>query len=54
MLEMVYCFATSKLTENEKNLKESLIESDREKEELEMKVSVLEREKAEQNQTVRY
>lgn len=40
--------------ENENKLKLSLIECDREKEELEMKGTVLEREKAEQSQTIRY
>ncbi len=40
--------------ENESKLKESLIECDREKEELEMKCTVLEREKVEQSQTTRY
>lgn len=43
-----------KLLESDNKLKESLIECDREKEELEMKCTVLEREQAEQNQTVRY
>jgi len=42
------------MIENENKLKESLIECDREKEELEIKFSVLEREKAELLQTVRY
>lgn len=40
--------------ESESKLKESLIECDREKENLEMKCSVLQREKAEQSQTIRY
>lgn len=40
--------------ESESKLKESLIECDREKEELELKCTVLEREKVEQSQTVRY
>lgn len=40
--------------ESESKLKESLIECDRQKEELEMKFSVLESEKAEQSQTIRY
>lgn len=43
-----------KVTENESKLKSDLIECDREKEELEIKVTVLEREKAEQSQTIRY
>lgn len=40
--------------ENEEKLKESLIECDREKEDLERRCTVLEREKAEQSQTVGY
>lgn len=40
--------------ENEDKLKESLIECDREKEDLERRCNVLEREKAEQSQTVGY
>lgn len=43
-----------KVMESESKLKLSLIECDREKEELEMKGTVLEREKAEQSQTIRY
>lgn len=43
-----------KVMENESKLKSSLIECDREKEELEVKVTVLERDKAEQSQTIRY
>lgn len=39
--------------ESESKLKESLIECDREKEELEMKCTVLERGKVEQSQTIR-
>ncbi|XP_069568595.1 coiled-coil domain-containing protein 18 isoform X1 [Brachyistius frenatus] len=41
-----------KVMENETKLKESLIECDREKEELEMKFTVLGREKTEQSQTI--
>lgn len=40
--------------ESESQLKENLIACDREKEALEMKYSVSEREKTEQSQTVRY
>lgn len=40
--------------ESESQLKESLIACDRQKEALEMKYTVLEREKTEQSQTVRY
>lgn len=40
--------------ESENQLKESLIVCDREKEALEMKCSVLESEKTEQSQTVKY
>ena len=40
--------------ESESKLKESLIECDREKEEVEMKCAVLQREKAEQGRTTRY
>lgn len=40
--------------ESESKLRESLMECDRQKEELEMKLSVLESEKAEQSRTVRY
>lgn len=43
-----------KVIESESKLKESLIECDREKEELEMKCTLLEREKAQQSQTIRY
>lgn len=39
--------------ESESKLKESLIECDREKEELEMKCTLLERENVEQIQTIR-
>lgn len=40
--------------ESENKLKGSLIECDREKEELEMKCTELERQKAEHRQTIRY
>lgn len=40
--------------ENESKLKESLIVCDREKEELEMKCTLMEREKVEQSQITRY
>lgn len=43
-----------KVMENENKLKSGFIECDREKEELGMKVTLLEREKAEQSQTIRY
>lgn len=46
-----YCL---KVMENEDKLKESLIECDREKEDLERRCTLLEREKAEQSQTVGY
>lgn len=46
-----YCL---KVMENEGKLKESLIVCDREKEEFERKFNILEREKAEQSQTIRY
>lgn len=50
MLMPKYVF---KVMESESKLKENLIECDREKEELEMKCTVLQREKAEQSQTIR-
>lgn len=40
--------------ENENTLKASLFKCDREKEELEVKCTLLEKEKAEQSQTIRY
>lgn len=43
-----------KVMESESKLKLSLIECDREKEELEVKGTELRREKAEQSQTIRY
>lgn len=43
-----------KVMESECKLKESLIECDREKEELETKCTVLERGKVEQSHTIRY
>lgn len=43
-----------KVMESESKLKESLIECDREKEEFELKCTVLEREKVEQSQMIRY
>lgn len=42
-----------KVMESETNLKESLIQCDQEKEELEMRCTLLGREKAEQSQTIR-
>lgn len=49
-----FSFYYLKVMENEDKLKESLIECDREKEDLERRCTVLEREKAEQSQTVGY
>lgn len=42
------------MVESESKLKESLIECDGEKEELEIKCNTLQREKTEQSQTIRY
>lgn len=50
----VLSFCTFEVVESETTLKESLMGSDREKQELEVKFSALERERAEQSQTVRY
>lgn len=47
-------FCAFEVVESEMTLKESLMESDREKQEWEVKASALERERAEQSQTVRY
>lgn len=49
-----FSFYCLKVMENEGKLKGSLIVCDREKEEFERKFNILEREKAEQSQTIGY
>ena len=54
MPKMPFLLCVFKVMESESKLKESLIECDREKEQLEVKCSLLERGKVEQSQTIWY
>lgn len=49
---MIFSFYCLKMMANEDKLKESLTECDREKEKLEIRCTVLDREKEEQSQTI--
>lgn len=50
---MIFSFYCLKMMENEGKLKERLTERDRDKEELEKRCTVLDRERDEQSQTIR-